>query len=157
MRFISSFWRSEFWDGSYVFRKYVDHWYRPYTIHFGLQQHDYERRSAVSDKYQTYGNLSIVFYNCLVARLNTILQVPSYITSPYFADIRPTAGRVSDDNQHERSRNPHGRFSPGYEASVWLREQGRVRTHRRTLKTHLQRYVEIEFLSSLYMYNGTSN
>lgn len=100
------------------FRKYVDHWYRPYTIHFGFQQHDYQRRSAVFDKYQTYENLSLVFYICLVTWLNTLPQVPSYITSPYFADVRPTAGGVSDDNQHERSRNTHGRFSPGYEASV---------------------------------------
>jgi hypothetical protein len=25
---MSSFWRLEFWDGSYIFRKYVVHWYR---------------------------------------------------------------------------------------------------------------------------------
>lgn len=45
---------------------------------------------------------------------------------PYFADFRAAAGGVSDDDQHERSRHPHGRISQGYESSVRLREQGAV-------------------------------
>jgi hypothetical protein len=79
---------------------------------------------------KTYGNLGIVFYNSLAARLSTLPKVPpTYINFTYFPDVRLTVGGVSDDDQYERPGNTHGRFSPRYEASVRLRKQGAVRTY----------------------------
>lgn len=54
-----------------------------------------------------------LFYNITILSYGIWYNVFSY-----FADVRTAAGRVTDDNQHERSGDPHGRIPPGHESSV---------------------------------------
>jgi hypothetical protein len=62
---------------------------------------------------------------------------------PYLADVRASVGGVSDDNEHERSGDSHGRLSPGHEPGSRLREQGAVKPLKHFPQNVLEQSVQV--------------